>query len=172
MLSEMQMGRSRVDALREMAERVDIAEVTSFVAAILQANQLGVTVLDTLHSQGRLLRQRYRQNLEKEAHQAGVKMLIPLVFFMFPALTVIEHVSSALASSVVDRATDLKQSGIHHHRDALLLDEVDGPPGGAYPHTPTLQGSLLSSPQPRESQEPFSVSLGYFGHPRPLIKLL
>lgn len=72
-----------------MADRAGVPELTSFVAAIIQADQLGVSLARVLHIQSEQMRIRRRQRAEELAHQAPIKMMIPLVFLIFPALFVV-----------------------------------------------------------------------------------
>ncbi|WP_448590444.1 type II secretion system F family protein [Thermoflexus hugenholtzii] len=88
-LHEIALGRSRKDALRDMAARVDLPEMTTFVAAIIQAEQLGVSIAKVLHIQADQMRLRRRQRAEELARQAPIKMLFPLVFLIFPAMFVV-----------------------------------------------------------------------------------
>ncbi|MCS6963164.1 MAG: type II secretion system F family protein [Thermoflexus sp.] len=88
-LREIALGRSRKDALRDMAARVDLPEMTTFVAAIIQAEQLGVSIAKVLHIQADQMRLRRRQRAEELARQAPIKMLFPLVFLIFPAIFVV-----------------------------------------------------------------------------------
>jgi tight adherence protein C len=88
-LIEIQMGKLRRVALRSMAERADVPELTSFVAAIVQADQLGVSLSKVLRIQSEQMRIRRRQRAETLAQQAPIKMMIPLVFLIFPALLVV-----------------------------------------------------------------------------------
>jgi tight adherence protein C len=88
-LVEIQMGKLRREALRSMAERAEVPELTSFVAAIIQADQLGVSLARVLRIQSEQMRIRRRQRAEELAHQAPIKMMFPLVFLVFPALLVI-----------------------------------------------------------------------------------
>ena len=88
-LVEIQMGTVRRVALRSMANRAEVPELTSFVAAIVQADQLGVSLARVLHIQSEQMRIRRRQRAEELAHTAPVKMMIPLVFLIFPALFVV-----------------------------------------------------------------------------------
>jgi tight adherence protein C len=88
-LVEIQMGTLRRQALRSMADRAEVSELTSFVAAIIQADQLGVSLARVLHIQSEQMRIRRRQRAEELAHQAPIKMMIPLVFLIFPALFVV-----------------------------------------------------------------------------------
>ncbi len=88
-LLEMQLGKSRRQALRDMAERVDVPDVTTFVAAILQSDQLGVGISRVLRIQADQMRVRRRQRAEERAQQAPVRILFPLVFLILPSLFVV-----------------------------------------------------------------------------------
>jgi tight adherence protein C len=85
-VSEIEIGISRQQALRNLQARIDISEMSSFVAVILQSELLGMSIADVLHSQAEQMRI-YRQYRAKEAaQQLPAKMMVPLVFFIFPAL--------------------------------------------------------------------------------------
>lgn len=85
-VSEIEVGVSRKQALRNLQARVDISELSSFVAIILQSEALGMSVADVLHAQAEQMRI-YRQFRAKEiAQQLPAKMMIPLTLFIFPAL--------------------------------------------------------------------------------------
>lgn len=86
---EMQLGKTRRQALRDMVGRMDVADVTSFVASILQADQLGVSIGKVLRIQSEQMRVRRRQRAEEKAQQAPIKMLFPLVFLIFPAMFIV-----------------------------------------------------------------------------------
>ena len=88
-LQEIQLGRLRRDALRDMANRIELSDVTSFVAAIIQAETLGVSMAKILRIQSDQMRVRRRQRAEEKAHQASIKMLIPMVFLIFPSIWVV-----------------------------------------------------------------------------------
>jgi tight adherence protein C len=88
-LSEIRMGKARKEALRDMADRAEVSELTSFVAAIIQADQLGVSIARVLRIQSEQMRIRRRQRAEEAAQQAPIKMLIPLVFLIFPSILVV-----------------------------------------------------------------------------------
>jgi tight adherence protein C len=88
-MREIQLGKARRDALRDMAERVGIAEMTSFVAAIIQSEILGVSLSKVLRIQSDQMRVKRRQRAEEEAHQAPVKMILPLAFLIFPSIFII-----------------------------------------------------------------------------------
>jgi tight adherence protein C len=85
-VSEMEMGLSRKDALRNLAERLDVSELSSFVSIIIQSDQLGMSIADTLHTLAQQMRVEYRFRIQEEARKIPVKILIPLVFFIFPAM--------------------------------------------------------------------------------------
>lgn len=88
-LLEMQMGKARTPALKDMAARVQVSEVATFVAAIYQADQLGVSMAKVLHVQADTMRVARSQRIREMAAKLPVKMLFPLVFFIFPAVFVI-----------------------------------------------------------------------------------
>ncbi len=88
-LREIQLGKLRRDALRDMADRLGIPEMTSFVAAIIQSEQLGVSMAKVLRIQSDQMRIKRRQLAEEEAHKAPVKMLIPMGLLIFPSILII-----------------------------------------------------------------------------------
>lgn len=88
-LQEMRLGKSRMQALKDMAARIGMAEVTAFVAAVYQADQLGVSIARVLHVQSETIRTARVQRIREIAATLPVKMLFPLVFFIFPAIFVV-----------------------------------------------------------------------------------
>lgn len=88
-LRQIRMGQSRRDAFKDMADRVDHQDLAAFVSAIVQADQLGVSIGQVLRIQSDQLRDKRRQRAEEEAAKAPVKMMIPLVFFIFPNVGII-----------------------------------------------------------------------------------
>jgi tight adherence protein C len=89
MLGEMQAGSGRADAMRAMERRTDVPEVRSFVLAVLQADTFGVSIGRVLRAQADEMRIKRRQLAQERAQKAPVKMLIPMVFCIFPALFVV-----------------------------------------------------------------------------------
>jgi tight adherence protein C len=88
-IREIQLGKLRRDALKDMAERVGLAEMTSFVAAVIQSEQLGVSMAKVLRIQSDQMRMKRRQRAEEEAHKAPIKMIIPMGIFIFPSLMIV-----------------------------------------------------------------------------------
>lgn len=88
-LGEVRAGANRADAMRAFAERVDVEEVRGFVLAVLQADTFGVSIGRMLRGQADELRIRRRQLAQEKAMKAPVKMLIPMVFCIFPAIFVV-----------------------------------------------------------------------------------
>ena len=88
-LYEMRMGVPRADALRHLADRTGVPEVASFVAIVIQAEKLGSSIADVLQAQADTVRERRRQWAEEQVRKAPVKMLIPLILFIFPSLFVV-----------------------------------------------------------------------------------
>lgn len=88
-IREIQLGKTRREALRDMAERLGLSEMTSFVAAIIQSEQLGVSMAKVLHIQADQMRIRRRQLAEEKAHQAPVKMLFPMGLLIFPSIMIV-----------------------------------------------------------------------------------
>src|SRR4051794_11503867 len=89
MLGETRAGVSRADALRALDERTQVPEVRSFVLAIMQADTFGVSIGRVLRAQSDEMRIKRRQLAQEKAMKAPVKMLIPMVFCIFPALFII-----------------------------------------------------------------------------------
>jgi tight adherence protein C len=88
-LREIQLGKSRREAMRDMSERMDVPDVTAFVAAVIQADQLGVSMTKILRVQADQMRVKRRQRAQEKAHQAPVKMMIPMVLLIFPSLWIV-----------------------------------------------------------------------------------
>ncbi len=88
-LQEVQLGKLRREALRAMADNIGVSEMTSFVAAVIQSEQLGVSMARVLRIQADQMRVRRRQIAEEEAHKAPIKMLLPMAFIIFPSLLIV-----------------------------------------------------------------------------------
>lgn len=88
-MTEISRGRGREEAFRGLANRTGIADMGSFVTAILQTEQLGSNIGNMLRIQSVTMRQKRRQNAEQRAAKIPIKMLFPLIFFMFPSLFVV-----------------------------------------------------------------------------------
>ncbi len=88
-IQEIRLGKLRRDALRDMADRLQVTEMTSFVAAIIQSEQLGVSMAKVLRIQSDQMRVRRRQMAEEEAHKLPIKMIFPIALLIFPSIMVI-----------------------------------------------------------------------------------
>jgi tight adherence protein C len=88
-LAEVRMGRTRREALRDVAARADAQPVTNFIGAIVQAEQLGVPIAKVLQIQSNQLRIERRQRAEEQAAKAPVKMLFPMVGCIFPTIFIV-----------------------------------------------------------------------------------
>ena len=89
LLTEMRVGKSRRDALRDLSDRVDVPDVTSFIAALIQADTLGISIAKVLRIQSEQMRIKRRQRAEEKAQQAPIKMLIPMTFLIFPTILIV-----------------------------------------------------------------------------------
>ncbi len=87
--AEIRVGKLRREALRDMATRIEVPDVSNFIAAIIQADQLGVSMAKVLRIQSEQMRIKRRQRAEEEAAQAPVKMMFPLVFLIFPSILIV-----------------------------------------------------------------------------------
>jgi len=85
-LQEIKVGKSKKEALKDMANRICVPDVTTFVSSIVQAEQFGVSIGNVLRIQSEQMRQKRRQRAQEKAMRAPVKMLIPMVLFIFPTL--------------------------------------------------------------------------------------
>ncbi|HEY2980313.1 MAG TPA: type II secretion system F family protein [Anaerolineales bacterium] len=98
-IREIQLGKTRRDALRDMADRLGIMEMTSFVAAVIQSELLGVSLSRVLRIQSDQMRVRRRQRAEEEAHKAPIKMIIPMALLTFPSIMFILLTPAAIQIS-------------------------------------------------------------------------
>jgi tight adherence protein C len=88
-IREIQLGKLQREALRDMSDRLDIPEMTSFVASVIQSQQLGVSMSKVLRIQSEQMRMKRRQRAEEEAHKAPIKMLFPMALLIFPSIMII-----------------------------------------------------------------------------------
>lgn len=87
--SEMEVGVSRADALRNMSHRLDVSEVSSFVTIIIQSESLGMRIADVLHSQAEQFRILRQLKAKEMANRLPAKMIIPLALLILPALLIV-----------------------------------------------------------------------------------
>ena len=88
-LAEVRVGKARREALRDIIPRTEVAPLTNFIGAIIQAEQLGVSISKVLQVQSEQLRIERRQRAEEQAAKAPIKMLFPLVGCIFPSLFIV-----------------------------------------------------------------------------------
>lgn len=88
-MQEIMMNKPRRDALRDLAGRVGVEDLNAFVSALIQADQLGVSIAKVLRVQSDQMRVKRRLKAQEQAQQAPVKMAFPLVFFIFPSMFVV-----------------------------------------------------------------------------------
>lgn len=89
MLQEIQLGVSRAEAFRHLAERTDVDELNAFTLAMIQADVFGVSIASVLRTQAQQLRIKRRQRAEQKAQQTPVKIVFPLILCILPALFVV-----------------------------------------------------------------------------------
>jgi len=88
-LAEVRVGKARRDALRDIVPRTDVPALSNFIGAVIQAEQLGVSISKVLQVQSEQLRIERRQRAEEQAAKAPIKMLFPLVGCIFPSLFIV-----------------------------------------------------------------------------------
>jgi tight adherence protein C len=89
LLKHIKMGKNRKEALREFAKRIDISEITSFVSSIIQGEELGVSIGNILRIQSKQIRDKTRERIRERSMKAPIKMLFPIIFFIFPVIFII-----------------------------------------------------------------------------------
>ena len=88
-LQEMQIGKTRQAAFSGLSERTKLPELRTFVTALVQADALGIPIANVLREQAREMRVKRRQRAEMKAQQVPVKIMFPLVLFIFPCLFIV-----------------------------------------------------------------------------------
>ncbi|OGF48032.1 MAG: hypothetical protein A2452_04575 [Candidatus Firestonebacteria bacterium RIFOXYC2_FULL_39_67] len=88
-LKDVKIGRQRGDALKDMSLRVNMSDFSSFISSIIQSERLGTSIAGTLRLQTRQIRTKRVQRIEKQAMQAPVKLMLPLVLFIFPVIFIV-----------------------------------------------------------------------------------
>ncbi len=106
-LKQMRMGEARRDAFKSMSDRVDNPDFNAFVSAIIQADQLGVSIGQVLRIQSEQLREKRRQRAEEESAKAPVKMMIPLIFFIFPNVMLV--IGAPAAFQMIEGLSGMQQ---------------------------------------------------------------
>jgi len=88
-LQEIKMGRPRRESLKDMAQKNNVDDLSNVIASLIQADQLGISMGNVLKNQSKQIRQKRRQRAQEQAQKAPVKIMIPLVFFIFPSIFIV-----------------------------------------------------------------------------------
>lgn len=88
-LQEIKMGKQRREALKDLALRTGVNDLNTFISAVIQADQLGVSIGNVLRIQSEQMRLLRRQRVEEKAMKAPIKMLLPMVLFIFPTIFIV-----------------------------------------------------------------------------------
>lgn len=88
-LKEIQLGKPRLQGLRDMAKRIDLRELSSVIISIVQAEQMGTSLAKTLKVQSEIIRDIRWQKAQEMAQKAPIKMIIPIALFIFPTIFII-----------------------------------------------------------------------------------
>ena len=83
------MGKQRREALKDLALRTGVNDLNTFISAVIQADQLGVSIGNVLRIQSEQMRLLRRQRVEEKAMKAPIKMLLPMVLFIFPTIFIV-----------------------------------------------------------------------------------
>lgn len=89
MLQEMQIGRSRIEALRGLGERSKVKDLNTFVSAMVQADAVGIPIAQVLRIQSKEMRTKRRQRAEEKAAEVPVKIMVPVILFILPCLMIV-----------------------------------------------------------------------------------
>ena len=86
---QLMMGRAKREAMNGLAERCEVNEVATFVSSVLQAEEVGISMQNILNSQADSIRQSHKQKIEEKAAKIPVKILLPIVMFIFPVIFIV-----------------------------------------------------------------------------------
>lgn len=89
MLQEIKMGKPRKEAMKDLRDRIGVEDLSNFISSVIQADQLGVSIGSVLRLQAGENREKRRQAAQEKAMKAPVKMVIPMVLFIFPAIFIV-----------------------------------------------------------------------------------
>jgi tight adherence protein C len=88
-LNEIRLGKPRLEALEDLGNRTGVDDLKTFITAVVHASRLGGSITNTLRIQADSIRTRRRQRAQEQAMKAPIKIVFPLVFFIFPALFIV-----------------------------------------------------------------------------------
>ncbi|MDO4701570.1 MAG: type II secretion system F family protein [Erysipelotrichaceae bacterium] len=89
LLRDISLGSTRKDALIKLQKRCGIDQLKSFTAAVIQADEMGISLKNILSAQSDSVRRNYRQKIEEKAHKIPIKMMLPMVAFIFPVIFIV-----------------------------------------------------------------------------------
>lgn len=88
-MQEIKMGKSRADAMRDMAVRINLDDLTSFIGSVIQADKLGVSIANVLRVQSKDMKTKRKQRAEQKAQKAPIKITLVTLLFIFPSIFII-----------------------------------------------------------------------------------
>ncbi len=97
-LDDIAKGKEREEALRAIYKRTGVDDLNSFITAVIQAEQLGSNIANMLRIQSKMLRQKRKQRAEEQSMKLPIKMIFPLIFFMFPSIFIVVLGPAALSA--------------------------------------------------------------------------
>ncbi len=89
MLKETRLGIQKKDALKNISNRCDVSDLSTFIGSIIQADELGVSITNILRIQSKLVREKRKQSAREKSMKAPIKLLFPILFFIFPTIFII-----------------------------------------------------------------------------------
>ncbi|MDM8534246.1 type II secretion system F family protein [Clostridiaceae bacterium HSG29] len=89
MLKETRLGIQKKDALKNISSRCNVSDLSTFIGSIIQADELGVSITNILRIQSKLVREKRKQSAREKSMKAPIKLLFPILFFIFPTIFII-----------------------------------------------------------------------------------
>lgn len=86
---EINLGKTRKEALGDLAKRCQVEELKTFVSAVIQSDELGISLKNVLIAQSKAIRLAHKQKIEEKAMKTPVKIIFPVIFFIFPVIFIV-----------------------------------------------------------------------------------
>ncbi len=168
-LADIKVGKSMEEALADMAERVKVLSFFSFVSSLIQAQRLGADIGPTLRAQAEQMRYQRLILAEERVNKLPVKLLIPLVFFVFPSISVLLIGPAMIqiqtkfpkpeSAESQDAGTQREDIGVLKNDNSVKVQSQQ-PQTQYQPQTqPQVQYQSQSQPQPQQQTQPVSVTI-------------